>query len=146
MSYSSEVGEKKSLLFRVRERQSSVVGMSFLESGDNSLSVFGLSFGLSFNTICDSFDDSIVLTDLNPNLKLIGSFETNGTITLNSIKLNNNYEAIQKLYKQFKIYIENGDRLIINIPFPEINKRIEGVLSINKNEEVAIRLKYEKFN
>ena len=67
-------------------------------------------------------------------------------LKLNELKLNNNYEAIQKLYKQFKIYIENGDRLIINIPFPEINKRIEGVLSINKNEEVAIRLKYEKFN
>lgn len=67
-------------------------------------------------------------------------------LKLNELKLNNNYEPIQKLYKQFKIYIENGDRLIINIPFPEINKRIEGVLSINKNEEVAIRLKYEKFN
>lgn len=67
-------------------------------------------------------------------------------LKLNELKLNNNYEPIQKLYRLFKIYIENGDRLIINIPFPEINKRIEGVLSINKNEEVTIRLKYEKFN
>lgn len=67
-------------------------------------------------------------------------------VKLNELKLNNNYEPIQKLYRLFKIYIENGDRLIINIPFPEINKRIEGVLSINKNEEVTIRLKYEKFN
>ena len=67
-------------------------------------------------------------------------------LKLNELKLNNNYEPIQKLYRLFKIYIENGDRLIINIPFPEINKRIEGVLSINKNEEVTGSLKYEKFN
>lgn len=67
-------------------------------------------------------------------------------LKLNELKLNNNYEPIQQLYKLFKNYIENGNRLIINIPFPEINKRIEGILSINKNEEVTIRLKYEKFN
>ena len=67
-------------------------------------------------------------------------------LKLNELKLNNNYEPIKELYNLFKIYIENGDRLIINIPFIEINKRIEGVLAINKNEEVTIRLKHEKFN
>ena len=41
--------------------------------------------------------------------------------------------------------MEQGERILINIPFPIMNKRIEGVLAINKNEEVAIRLKYEKF-
>ena len=42
-------------------------------------------------------------------------------------------------------YIKTGERIIVNIPFPEINKRIEGVLAINTKEEVAIRLKCENF-
>lgn len=67
-------------------------------------------------------------------------------LELNRLNLNNNYEPIQQLYKLFKIYIENGDRLIVNIFFPEINKRIEGVLATNKKEQVTIKLKHEKFN
>ena len=38
-------------------------------------------------------------------------------------------------------YINDGERIIINIPFPEIKKTIEGVLAINIKEEVAVRLK-----
>lgn len=64
---------------------------------------------------------------------------------LNIYKLTLEYDPIKQLYTLFKNYIENGERIMINIPFPEMNKRIEGVLAINKNEEVAIRLKYEKF-
>ncbi len=64
---------------------------------------------------------------------------------LNTYKLTLEYDAVKELYKLFKIYIEQGERILINIPFPIMNKRIEGVLAINKNEEVAIRLKYEKF-
>ena len=64
---------------------------------------------------------------------------------LNTYKLTLEYDAIKELYKLFKTYIEKGERILINIPFPIMNKRIEGVLAINKNEEVAIRLKYEKF-
>lgn len=64
---------------------------------------------------------------------------------LNKYKLTLEYNSIKQLYTLFKNYIENGERIMINIPFPEMNKRIEGVLAINKNEEVAIRLKYERF-
>ena len=64
---------------------------------------------------------------------------------LNKYKLTLEYDSIKQLYILFKNYIENGERIMINIPFPEMNKRIEGVLAINKNEEVAIRLKYERF-
>jgi len=72
--------------------------------------------------------------------------EINKIITnLNTYKLTLEYDAIKELYKLFKIYIEQGERILINIPFPIMNKRIEGVLAINKNEEVTIRLKYEKF-
>ena len=55
------------------------------------------------------------------------------------------YEPIKKFYDIMFNYIRTGQRTILNIPFPEINKRIEGILAININEECAIRLKYEKY-
>ena len=55
------------------------------------------------------------------------------------------YEPVQKLYKEFKKYIDTGERIIINIPFPMINRRIKGVLSNTVNEKVTIALKHEKF-
>lgn len=64
---------------------------------------------------------------------------------LSEIQLNNQYEPIKKLYAIMKVYIDQGERILVNIPFPEINKRIEGVLAINQLEEVTIRLKNEKF-
>lgn len=64
---------------------------------------------------------------------------------LTQFDLNMKYEPVKKLYKKFKEYISEGERLIINIPFPEINRRIKGVLAINKREEVTIGLLNEKF-
>jgi hypothetical protein len=52
---------------------------------------------------------------------------------------------VKKLYLNFKEYISKGERLIVNIPFPEINRRIKGVLAINKREDVTIALLNEKF-
>ena len=59
--------------------------------------------------------------------------------------LNTKYEPVQKLYILFKKYIQNAERIIVNIPFPEINRRIKGVLAINKKEDVTIALMKEKF-
>tara|TARA_Y100000389_G_C17471238_1_gene531257 strand:- start:9660 stop:9953 length:294 start_codon:yes stop_codon:yes gene_type:complete len=64
---------------------------------------------------------------------------------LTKFELNPKYEPIKKLYQEFKKYINTGDRIIINIPFPMISKRIKGVLSNTVNEEVTIALKHEKF-
>ena len=44
---------------------------------------------------------------------------------LNEYQLNAKYQPVKKLYLNFKEYISEGDRLIINIPFPEINRRIK---------------------
>lgn len=72
--------------------------------------------------------------------------EVNNIINkLTELQLSTEYEAIKKLYKTMFEYINNGDRIIINIPFPEINKRIEGILPINKLEQGTLRLKHEKF-
>ena len=64
---------------------------------------------------------------------------------LTDFQLNPTYEPVKKLYLKFKEYINEGNRLIVNIPFPEINRRIKGVLAINKREDVTIALMNEKF-
>lgn len=64
---------------------------------------------------------------------------------LNEFDLNIKYEPIKKLYKLFKEYINEDRRLEVNIPFPEINRRIKGLLAISVNENVWIKLKHEKF-
>ena len=64
---------------------------------------------------------------------------------LNEFQLNTTYEPVRKLFVKFKEYISKGERLIVNIPFPEINRRIKGVLAINKREDVTIALLNEKF-
>ena len=64
---------------------------------------------------------------------------------LSDFDLNIKYEPIKKLYQQFKIYIAEGNRMLINIPFPEIDRRIKGLLAISINEEVWVKLEREKF-
>ena len=64
---------------------------------------------------------------------------------LSNFDLNPTYEPIKKLYVYFKEYISNGERIKVNIPFPEVNRRIKGILAINKREEVTIALMKEKF-
>ena len=65
---------------------------------------------------------------------------------LSEFQLNPSYIPVKKLYLKFKEYINEGERLVVNIPFPEINRRIKGVLAINKREEVTIGLLNEKFD
>tara|TARA_B100000927_G_scaffold270405_1_gene246515 strand:+ start:22 stop:318 length:297 start_codon:yes stop_codon:yes gene_type:complete len=64
---------------------------------------------------------------------------------LNELQLSVDYEPIKQFYNIMFNYIRTGERTIVNIPFPQMNKRIEGVLATNIREEVALRLKYEKY-
>ena len=64
---------------------------------------------------------------------------------LSEFNLTIQYEPIKKLYQQFKTYITEGNRMLINIPFPEIDRRIKGLLAISVNEEVWVKLEREKF-
>tara|TARA_Y100000816_G_C26084280_1_gene571918 strand:- start:415 stop:1971 length:1557 start_codon:yes stop_codon:yes gene_type:complete len=120
--------------------------------------VFNVTQYLNFSNPTDinTFDDSIVLTDLNPNLKLIGSFETNGTITLNSVKLNNNYDGyffnieVDSELKEHEIYNNYSDmskyfsfpsELLNNIfgCFPKVTlQKSRFKLIINGNNNVFI--------
>lgn len=64
---------------------------------------------------------------------------------LSKFDLNLNYEPVKELYKLFKIYIDEGKAIKVNIPFEMINRRISGHLKIGKREECVITLKNEKF-
>ena len=63
---------------------------------------------------------------------------------LSELQLNPRYDEIRELYEKIQLYIATGDRIEINIPFFAIKKRIVGVLSINKKEQVWVMLKNEK--
>ena len=64
---------------------------------------------------------------------------------LSEFQLNIKYEPVRKLYELFKKYIDDAERIEVNIPFPDINRRIKGLLAISLKEETWINLKNEKF-
>tara|TARA_B110000444_G_scaffold259813_1_gene304729 strand:- start:1977 stop:2273 length:297 start_codon:yes stop_codon:yes gene_type:complete len=64
---------------------------------------------------------------------------------LSKFELNLKYEPVKKLYRLFKIYIDEGKAIKVNIPFEMINRRFSGHLKIGKREDCQINLKPEKF-
>jgi len=64
---------------------------------------------------------------------------------LSDLGLSISYEPVKKLYIILKKYNIEGTRTEVNIPFPEINRRIKGVLPMTNREEPSVRLVYEKF-
>lgn len=54
------------------------------------------------------------------------------------------YESIKILYQNLQSYIQDGERKELNIPFPEYNVTIKGVLAINKGEKVWVKLERNK--
>lgn len=64
---------------------------------------------------------------------------------LNNFNLNMQYEPVKKFFLLAKEYIQEDRRIEVNIPFPEINRRIKGILARSKNEETWINLKSENF-
>ena len=65
---------------------------------------------------------------------------------LNKFELTLRYEPVKKLYAHFKDFIDNGNLVKVNIPFPMINRRIKGNLMPNVKADSVITLVKEKFN
>lgn len=63
---------------------------------------------------------------------------------ISKLELSNQYEPVKELYACFKKYIEDGNNIKINIPFPMIERTIVGELKIGKNEECVVCLQNDK--
>ena len=48
---------------------------------------------------------------------------------LSELELNVSYPSIKRLYIEVALYIKDGESRKINIPFPEVKRRIKGFLS-----------------
>ena len=65
---------------------------------------------------------------------------------INKLELSNKYEPVKELYACFKKYIEEGNSIKINIPFPMIQRTIVGELKIGKKEECVVCLQNNNNN
>ena len=64
--------------------------------------------------------------------------------SLQTLNLNpGDYEPIRALYNLLQKYIQEDERIEVNIPFPEIHKQIVGVLAIRLTEPVVVKLTKE---
>lgn len=62
-------------------------------------------------------------------------------LKLQELRLNpTTYESIKLLYQQIQVYIQTGERKELNIPFPEYNVTIKGVLATDRVEKVWVKL------
>ena len=59
---------------------------------------------------------------------------------LSELELNTSYPAIKRLYKEIAEYIKDGESRKINIPFPEVKRRIKGFLSGDTRKETWVKL------
>ena len=59
---------------------------------------------------------------------------------LSEMLLTTQYEAVRELMGNLKRYIDDGVRIEVDIPFPEVGRRIVGVLAVDHSEEVWIKM------
>tara|TARA_A100001015_G_scaffold91931_1_gene102309 strand:+ start:127 stop:372 length:246 start_codon:yes stop_codon:yes gene_type:complete len=59
---------------------------------------------------------------------------------INELNLSTEYPSIKTLYELFKEYLDNDYSININIPFPEINRKIIGLLPINLKNKPIIKI------
>jgi D-ribose pyranose/furanose isomerase RbsD len=50
------------------------------------------------------------------------------------------HEELKDFFEQMKKYIQEGEKIEINIPIQEIGIRIKGILAVNRNERVWVKL------
>ena len=58
---------------------------------------------------------------------------------LNDLKLTVQYAAIKIFFIKLKEYIDDGNRIIIDIPFPDFGRKIVAILANHKHENVWIK-------
>ena len=59
---------------------------------------------------------------------------------LNELHLNTSYDGIKTLFKNMKEYLISENPIIIDIPCPELNICIKGVLEVDLSKKVWVKL------
>lgn len=59
---------------------------------------------------------------------------------LNELNLGPTYAPVRQLYALLQDYVREGQRIAVNIPMPDFDRRIKGVLATNRREQVSIAL------
>ena len=59
---------------------------------------------------------------------------------LNELHLNTSYDAIKTLFENMKTYINDDIKIDIDIPFPDMNVNIKGVLETDIKKKVWVRI------
>lgn len=60
---------------------------------------------------------------------------------LTELNLNaSDHPELQLLFSEMKRYVDTGERIELNIPFPSLNTRIEGVLEPDTQRQVWVKL------
>ena len=59
---------------------------------------------------------------------------------LNELHLNTSYDGIKQLFQNMKEYSDAEESIHLNIPCPELNICIKGVLEVNINKKVWVKL------
>ena len=66
-------------------------------------------------------------------------------VKLKELKLTiQEHTEIKELFKQMQIYINEGVKVELDIPFPAYNCCIKGLLSIKRGEKVWVKLETNK--
>jgi hypothetical protein len=63
---------------------------------------------------------------------------------LSELELNTSYPAIKRLYKEIGEYVKDGESRKINIAFPEVKRRIKGLLSDDTRKETWVKLESDE--
>ena len=63
---------------------------------------------------------------------------------LNELELNVSYTSIKRLYIEIAEYMKDGESRKINIPFPEVKRRIKGFLSGDTRKETWVKLEADE--
>ncbi len=59
---------------------------------------------------------------------------------MGELGLNTAYEEVVELYKLMRRYVQEGERVVVNIPFPAAGGKLTGVLATSVREQVWIKI------
>ena len=59
---------------------------------------------------------------------------------MGELGLNTAYEEVGELYKLTQRYVQEGERVVVNIPFPAAGGKLTGVLATSVREQVWIKI------